>query len=148
MNKLNGILMKSVGGFYYVRCDGKEYECKARGSFRKYGNSPITGDNVVITVPDEGFAAIEEILPRKNKLKRPALANIDVLVIVCSTVDPIPNFAVIDKMTAAAVDNDMEPVIVISKNDLQNGDMIAQIYRNRFYRQQRCWQINLAEYFI
>ncbi len=138
MNKLNGILMKSVGGFYYVRCDGKEYECKARGSFRKYGNSPITGDNVVITVPDEGFAAIEEILPRKNKLKRPALANIDVLVIVCSTVDPIPNFAVIDKMTAAAVDNDMEPVIVISKNDLQNGDMIAQIYRNSDIKTFQC----------
>lgn len=138
MNKLNGILMKSVGGFYYVRCDGKEYECKARGSFRKYGNSPITGDNVVITVPDEGFAAIEEILPRKNKLKRPALANIDVLVIVCSTVDPIPNFAVIDKMTAAAVNNDMEPVIVISKNDLQNGDMIAQIYRNSDIKTFQC----------
>ncbi len=129
MEKQNGILMKSIGGFYYVSSGGKEYECKARGSFRKSGNSPVVGDNVVISVPNEGFASIEEILPRKNKLKRPALANIDVLVIVCSTVDPLPNFTVIDKMTAAAINNNMEPVIAISKNDLQNGDAIAEIYR-------------------
>lgn len=130
MNKLKGVLMKSIGGFYYVRCDGKEYECKARGSFRKSGNSPVVGDRVEISVPEDGFASIEEISPRTNKLKRPALANIDTLVIVCSTVDPEPNFNVIDKMTAAAVNNNMTPVIVVSKNDLENGDRIAQIYRN------------------
>ena len=121
--------MKSVGGFYYVRCDGEIYECKARGSFRKRGSSPVAGDRVRITVPDDGFCALEEILPRKNKLKRPALANIDILVIVCSTVDPQPNFAVIDKMTAAAVNNDMQPVIVVSKNDIKNGDEVAAVYR-------------------
>ena len=121
--------MKSVGGFYYVRCDGEMYECKARGSFRKRGSSPVAGDRVRITVPDDGFCALEEILPRKNKLKRPALANIDILVIVCSTVDPQPNFAVIDKMTAAAVNNDMQPVIVVSKNDIKNGDEVAAVYR-------------------
>ena len=122
--------MKSIGGFYYVRCDGKEYECKARGSFRKSGNSPVVGDKVVISVPEEGFASIEEIKPRINKLKRPALANIDTLVIVCSTVDPEPNFTVIDKMTAAAVNNNMIPAIVVSKNDLKSGERIAEIYRN------------------
>lgn len=122
--------MKAIGGFYYVRCDGKEYECKARGSFRKSGNSPVVGDKVVISVPDEGFASIEEIRPRINKLKRPALANIDTLVIVCSTVDPEPNFTVIDKMTAAAVNNNMIPAIVVSKNDLRSGERIAEIYRN------------------
>lgn len=122
--------MKAIGGFYYVRCDGKEYECKARGSFRKSGNSPVVGDKVVISVPEEGFASIEEIKPRINKLKRPALANIDTLVIVCSTVDPEPNFTVIDKMTAAAVNNNMIPAIVVSKNDLKSGERIAEIYRN------------------
>ncbi|MGN0449316.1 MAG: ribosome small subunit-dependent GTPase A [Ruminococcus sp.] len=130
MSTLNGILMKSIGGFFYVRCDGKEYECKARGSFRKSGNSPVVGDKVVISVPEEGFASIEEIKPRINKLKRPALANIDTLVIVCSTVDPEPNFTVIDKMTAAAVNNNMIPAIVVSKNDLKSGERIAEIYRN------------------
>ena len=130
MNTLNGILMKSIGGFYFVRCDGKEYECKARGSFRKSGNSPVVGDRVVISVPEDGFASIEEIKPRINKLKRPALANIDTLVIVCSTVDPEPNFTVIDKMTAAAVNNNMIPAIVVSKNDLKSGERIAEIYCN------------------
>ncbi len=122
--------MKSIGGFYYVRCGTTEYECKARGSFRKKGSSPIVGDRVIISIPDDGFCAIEEILPRKNKLKRPALVNIDTLVVVCSTVNPQPNFAVIDKMTAAAVNNRMEPVIVVSKNDIKNGDEVARIYRN------------------
>lgn len=122
--------MKSIGGFYYVRCNEKTYECKARGSFRKSGSSPVVGDSVKISIPDEGFAAIEEILPRRNKLKRPALANIDMLVIVCSTVNPLPNFTIIDKMTAVAINNNMKPVIVVSKNDLQNGDEVAQIYRN------------------
>lgn len=98
-----GILMKSIGGFYYVRADENDYECKARGSFRKSGNSPVAGDKVKISVPNDGFCAVEEILPRKNKLKRPALANLDILVLVCSTVEPLPNFTVIDKMTAAAV---------------------------------------------
>lgn len=127
---IQGILLKAIGGFYYVRCDEKLYECKARGSFRNGGNSPVVGDNVLISVPEDGFAAIEQILPRRNTLKRPPLANIDVLVIVCSTIDPSPNYTIIDKMTAAAVNNNMTPVIVVSKNDLQSGDEIAKIYRN------------------
>lgn len=126
----DGVLMKSVGGFYYVRCSETDYECKARGSFRKSGNSPVVGDRVTITVPDEGYCAIEAIHPRKNKLKRPALANIDTLVIVCSTVDPLPNLTVIDKMIAAAVNNNMTPVVAVSKNDIENGDKVARIYRH------------------
>ena len=137
--------MKSIGGFYYVRCDGKEYECKARGSFRKSGNSPVVGDRVKISVPTEVYCAIEEILPRKNKLKRPALANIDTLVIVCSTVDPQPNLAVIDKMTAAAVNNNMTPVVVISKNDIENGDEVAQIYRKSGIEVFQCSPDDRAE---
>ena len=73
--------MKSIGGFYYVRADGEDYECKARGSFRKSGNSPVAGDRVNISVPNDGFCVIEEILPRKNKLRRPALANLDILLL-------------------------------------------------------------------
>lgn len=115
MDTKSGILMKSIGGFYYVRSDGEDYECKARGSFRKSGNSPVAGDRVNISVPNDGFCAIEEILPRKNKLRRPALANLDILLLVCSTVEPLPNFTIIDKMTAAAVNNNMEPVIVVTK---------------------------------
>ncbi len=130
--------MKSIGGFYYVRCEDKEYECKARGSFRKKRSSPVAGDRVEISVPDEGYCAIEQILPRKNKLKRPALANIDALVIVCSTVDPQPNFTVIDKMTAAAVNNGMTPVLAVSKNDIKNGDEVCEIYRKSGIKVFQC----------
>lgn len=130
--------MKSIGGFYYVRCEDKEYECKARGSFRKKGSSPVAGDRVEISVPDEGYCAVEQILPRKNKLKRPALANIDALVIVCSTVDPQPNFTVIDKMTAAAVNNGMTPVLAVSKNDIKNGDEVCEIYRKSGIKVFQC----------
>lgn len=130
--------MKSIGGFYYVRSGEKEYECKARGSFRKRGSSPVVGDRVMITVPDDGYCAIEQILSRRNQLKRPALANIDALVIVCSTVDPQPNYTVIDKMTAAAVNHQMEPVIVVSKNDLKNGDELAEVYRQSGIRVYQC----------
>ena len=130
--------MKSIGGFYYVRSEDKEYECKARGSFRKKGSSPVAGDRVEISVPDEGYCAIEQILPRKNKLKRPALANIDALVIVCSTVDPQPNFTVIDKMTAAAVNNGMTPVLAVSKNDIKNGDEVCEIYRKSGIKVFQC----------
>lgn len=129
MKQLQGILMKSIGGFYYVRCGGEDFECRARGSFRKSKSSPVVGDRVNISVPDDGYSIIEEILPRRNKLKRPALANIDALIIVCSTVDPQPNYTIIDKMTAAAVNNNMTPVIVVSKNDIKNGDEVADIYR-------------------
>ena len=134
MKCIDGIILKGIGGFYYVEAANTIYECKARGIFRKRNNSLLAGDNVRISIPSEGFPAIEEIYPRRNSLKRPPLANIDTLVIVCSTVDPTPNTIVIDKMTAAAVDNDIEPVIVISKSDLKSGTELADIYRKSGFR--------------
>lgn len=129
MKSLNGIILKSTGGFYYVEVADVVYECKARGIFRKKNNSPRVGDRVKITVPEDGYCSIDEIFPRKNSLKRPPLANIDLLVIVVSTVEPSPNYLVIDKMTAAAVDNDIEPVIVVSKSDLKPSDELVAVYK-------------------
>ena len=130
MRTIEGIITKLIGGFYYVCCGEDIYECKARGSFRKSGNSPVVGDKVLISVPEDGYSVIENIYLRKNKLKRPALANIDTLVIVCSTVSPQPNYEIIDKMTAVAVNNNMTPVVVVSKNDIESGNKIADIYRH------------------
>lgn len=129
MVELKGIILKSTGGFYYVEAANGVYECKARGIFRKKNNSPKVGDRVMITVPSDGYCSIEEILPRKNTLKRPPLSNIDILVIVVSTTEPAPNSLVIDKMTAAAVDNDIEPVVVISKSDLKSAEDLLAIYK-------------------
>ncbi len=126
---LNGLLIKATGGFYYVEAAQKVYECKARGIFRQKGHSPLVGDRVEITVPRDGYCSVDKILPRKNTLRRPPLANLDNLVIVCSTVNPTPNTVVIDKMTAAAVYNNIRPIIVISKSDLADGSKLAEIYR-------------------
>lgn len=129
MKSLSGIIIKSTGGFYYVEVADVIYECKARGIFRKKNNSPRVGDIVTISVPEDGYCSIDEIRPRKNSLKRPPLANIDILVIVVSTVEPSPNYLVIDKMTAAAVDNEIEPVIVVSKSDLKPGGELLSVYK-------------------
>ncbi len=129
MSKLSGIIIKITGGFYYVEADSVVYECKARGIFRKRGSSPLVGDYVTIDVPSgDGYCSIESIKERKNSLVRPALANLDVLVIVSSVVEPTVNTYIIDKMICAAVNKGIEPVVVFSKTDLQSCDEYVDIY--------------------
>ena len=77
MKKLTGLIIKAVSGFYYVEAADCVYECKARGVFRRKGISPAVGDRAEITVHDENTAEVEKILPRKNYLVRPPLANLD-----------------------------------------------------------------------
>lgn len=125
-----GIITKLVGGFYYVEAAEKIYECKARGAFRVKGNAPCVGDYVEIGIPSDGYCVIEKVLPRKNRLVRPALANIDRLVIVASVTSPVPNTLIIDKMIATAVYKKIEPMLVISKTDLKNADELYRIYSN------------------
>ena len=130
MTKLNGIIIKITGGFYYVEANSCIYECKARGIFRKRGNSPLVGDRVEISVPDDdSYCSIDSIDKRKNSLVRPALANLDTLVIVSSVVEPTVNTYIIDKMICAAVDKGIEPIVVFSKTDLKSCDEYLEIYR-------------------
>lgn len=121
--------MKVTGGFYYVEVAGELYECKARGVFRKRGMTPIVGDTVDITVPSEGYCSIDNVHERRNSLIRPAVANLDLLVIVSSVKEPQANLYLIDKMTAAAVHHDIRPVVVFSKSDLDDADSYVDIYR-------------------
>lgn len=129
MSNINGIIVKITGGFYYVEAESGVYECKARGVFRKKGFTPLVGDYVVIEVPKDGYCSIEKVLDRKNSLVRPALANLDMLVIVSSVVEPAINTFVIDKMICAAVNKGIEPVVVFSKTDLLSCDEYLDIYR-------------------
>ena len=75
MKTFTGLITKAISGFYYIEAADTLYECKARGIFRKKGISPVVGDKAEITVYDDGTAAIETILPRRNELIRPPLAN-------------------------------------------------------------------------
>lgn len=124
-----GLIIKGIGGFYYVEVADIIYECKARGIFRKNGITPLVGDHVKISIAQNNTCSIEEILPRKNFLVRPPVANIDQLFIVVSVCDPAPNPFVIDKIVIAAEDKEIEPIVVVSKTDLQDCDWINEVYR-------------------
>ena len=78
---MTGIIIKALSGFYYVESGDKIYECKARGSFRKSGVSPLVGDRVEFAPTENGKGVIDKILERKNSLIRPPVANIDKLFI-------------------------------------------------------------------
>lgn len=125
---VEGLIVKSNSGFYNVKCGDRVIECHARGIFRKEHQSPLVGDRVLVS--EHGTdGMIEEILPRRNFLIRPPIANLDFLVIVVSTTQPEPNYFIIDKLIAAAQTKNIEPVIAVSKGDLRDGSEICDIYR-------------------
>ena len=130
MEKLTGLIIKAVSGFYYVEAADCVYECKARGVFRKKGISPSVGDRAEITVHDENTAEVEGILPRKNYLVRPPLANLDRLFIVSSVSQPSPSTLIIDKISAVAVSKGIEPIVVFTKSDLADCKELLSIYRS------------------
>ena len=132
--KLVGLITKGIGGFYYVDTAEGMFECKAKGKFRKQKLSPLAGDKVTISVNEAAENTIDEIHERKNSLIRPPVANIDILVIVVSTCEPYPNALVIDKMTVLAEKNNIEPVIVITKNDLGSSEGLKEIYSKTPYK--------------
>ncbi len=124
---LENRIMKGIGGFYYVATAEGLVECKAKGIFRKKGISPLPGD--LVQLEQEGDSAIiAEILPRKNVLVRPPMANLDVLFIVAATTEPAPNYLVLDKMCAIAVDKGITPVIVATKTDLCSQQELVEAY--------------------
>ncbi len=125
---VNGIILKGIDGFYYVDTGSGVFECRARGSFRKKGLKPVAGDEVKVILSETQGNVVDEILPRKTLLLRPPVANIDRLFIISSVKEPNPNFLVIDRMTAIAVNRGIEPVVIFSKCDLGNADEYVDIY--------------------
>ena len=119
-------IIKGIGGFYYVKTADGVVECRAKGIFRKRGITPVAGDRVRLE-HEAGTAVIAEVLPRKNVFVRPP--NVDQFFIVASTVQPAPSTLVIDKLSAIAVDRGAQPVLVITKGDLQDAGALMQCYR-------------------
>lgn len=124
----NGIILKGIGGFYYVDTAAGLVECKARGKFRIQGGKPVIGDRVTIQLNEDGTGYILSMEPRKTELLRPAVANIDQLLIVCSAAAPKTEPFLIDKITSIASRKNMDTIIVINKMDLDRGDYLAAIY--------------------
>ncbi len=129
-----GTIFKGIGGFYYVHTvDGETVECRARGKFRNEHIIPMIGDKAEIDVKN-GKGSITGIYPRRNKLLRPAVANIDTVVIVAAAKSPDPIPMLIDRMLVNAEINDIEPVVCINKRDLADCGAVTEIYRNAGYR--------------
>lgn len=121
---MRGIITKSIGGLYSIESSDGVYECKPRGIFRKRGISPAVGDHVEF---ENGV--ISEIYDRKNSLIRPPLANLDYIVFVVSVSQPSPNLLLLDKFIAVAEYQNIEPVIAVTKIDIDSCGEIADIYK-------------------
>lgn len=134
MAEQSGILLKAIAGFYYIEAGGRVFECKARGIFRKNQESPTVGDRVVFEMLEEDKGIVSQILPRKNLLIRPPVANLDRLFIISSHNTPAPNTLVIDRLTAISESNGIEPIIVFNKSDLGDMRQWADIYRRAGFR--------------
>ena len=124
-----GIILKGIGGFYYVDTPEGLIECKARGKFRKTVGKPIVGDRVQLEVQPDGTGYLMSIAPRRNSLIRPAVANLDLVVAVASAAPPVTDPFLIDKVTAIAVHKEITPLVVINKTDADAGDELYETYR-------------------
>lgn len=127
-----GKIVKALSGFYYIQTDEMLVECRARGRFRKEGIIPLVGDRVEITM-ENGKGMLEQIAPRKNSFVRPAVANLDMLVLLVSEAIPVTEPFLIDRITAIAGDQNVPVVICVNKNDLQPGCGLAEIYTKAGY---------------
>lgn len=132
---IQGLILQGIGGFYYVEAADRIYECRARGIFRKNGITPLAGDFVTISAEPDGSGTVEEILPRRNFLLRPPVANLDQLAVVVSVREPSPSQLVTDWAVAVALDRGIEPVLVFSKTDLAPVEPLLEIYRPTGLRQ-------------
>ena len=124
-----GRIIRSLSGFYDVRTADRLVSCRARGILRKEGCSPLTGDMVEITV-ERGKGMVEKVLPRRNSFVRPAVANMDALVVFAANVNPVTEPFLIDRVAAIAGDQEVQVVLCVNKCDLDPALDLTRIYRN------------------
>lgn len=137
---MQGKIIKGIAGFYYIYGeDGILYECRARGIFRKDGKKPLVGDDVEITVLDEKSREgnLIKILPRKNSLIRPAVANVDQAFVIFAVDQPEPNFMLLDRFLIMMEQSGIPAVICFNKKDLDRDKRApkwCKTYRDCGYR--------------
>ena len=125
-----GKIVKGIAGFYYVHVAGDGiYECKAKGVFRKNNEKPLVGDNVEISVLDNGkrLGNVDRILPRKNDLIRPAVANVDQALVIFAADKPKPNFNLLDRFLLMMEQKEIPTVICFNKKDLITEEEMAEL---------------------
>ena len=124
-----GRIIRSLSGFYEVQTAEGMVTCRARGSLRRTGETPLTGDMVGISV-EKGKGMVEKILPRRNQFVRPAVANVDALVVFAANVNPVTEPFLIDRVAAIAGDQEVEVILCINKCDLDPAVDLVRIYRH------------------
>ena len=127
--KKTGRIIRSISGFYDVQTEDALITCRARGILRKGNSTPLTGDMVEISV-EQGKGMVEKILPRRNHFVRPAVANVDALVVFAANVNPVTEPFLIDRVAAIAGDQDVPVYLCINKCDLDPAIDLERIYRN------------------
>ena len=128
---MQGKIIKGIAGFYYVYGEDEVlYECKAKGIFRKDNQKPLVGDNVEITILDqqEQTGNLIRILPRKNSLIRPAVANVDQAFVIFALENPKPNFMLLDRFLIMMEQSDVPAVICFNKKDLASEEELEFLY--------------------
>ena len=125
--KQTGRIIRSISGFYDVQVGDRVITCRARGILRKVGSSPLTGDMAEISV-ENGKGMVDRLLPRRNSFVRPAVANVDALVIFAANVNPITEPFLIDRVAAIAGDQGVEVILCVNKTDLDPAEDLVRIY--------------------
>jgi len=131
--KTTGRILRSLSGFYDVQTVDGIVTCRGRGHLRKGPDIPLTGDMVEITV-EHGKGMVEKILPRRNRFIRPAVANVDALVVFAANVNPVTEPFLIDRVAAIAGDQEVEVYICVNKCDLDPALDLVRIYRHAGFR--------------
>ena len=129
MKKQTGRIIRSLSGFYDVQTHAGVVTCRGRGSLRRAGESPLTGDLVEIS-QEKGKGMVEKLLPRKNRFIRPAVANVDALVVFAANVNPVTEPFLIDRVAAIAGDQEVPVYICVNKCDLDPAVDLVRIYKN------------------
>ena len=128
---MQGKIIKGIAGFYYIYAENDEvYECKAKGIFRKDNRKPLVGDNVESEVLDEQEkeGSVTAILPRKNSLIRPAVANVDQAFVIFAMENPKPNFMLLDRFLIMMEKENVPAVICFNKKDLATEEELEFLY--------------------
>ena len=128
---MQGKIIKGIAGFYYIYAeDGNVYECKAKGIFRKDNFKPLVGDNVEITVlnEEEKEGSVTSILPRRNSLIRPAVANVDQAFLIFAMENPKPNFLLLDRFLIMMKQQEIPAVICFNKKDVGEKEEMEETY--------------------
>ena len=123
-----GRIIKALSGFYYVETPEGLVTCRARGKLRLDGTSPLVGDRVTLELSPQHTGTVREILPRRNRFIRPAVANIELMVMVAAAVNPVTDPFLIDRVWALAVYHDCEFLLCVNKTDLDAAESLRKLY--------------------